>query len=345
MKTKIAGLFQGRSMDRAEAESFMHKLLDQSTTPEQIAAALGALRVKKETRDEIAGFASVIRERALRVPVKRVDSLMDTCGTGGDGAGTFNISTASALVLAGAGIGIAKHGNRSVSSPCGSADVLEALGVAVDQTPEEAAASIDEIGFGFLFSPKFHPSLARVGAVRKAIGVPTIFNILGPLANPAPIRTQVLGVYDSNLTEVMAQVLGELGLREALVFTGEGGLDEISLSSSTRVVHLKDGKTKTTNVSPEDAGLTRAPIAALKGGASARENAAILEAILGGEKGPRRDVVCLNAGAGLVVNGMAAHLREGAERAAQVIDSGKPREVLRKLRERARGGVAKAGGP
>jgi anthranilate phosphoribosyltransferase len=342
MKSRLGGLFKGHSMSRAEAEELMRDLLDPATTPEQIAAALGALRSKRETRDEIVGFAHVIRSLALPVPVTRTDSLMDTCGTGGDGTGTFNISTTSALVLAGAGIAIAKHGNRSVSSPCGSADVLEALGVAVDQTPEQAAASIDAIGFGFLFSPKFHPSLARIGTVRRAIGVPTIFNILGPLANPAPIRTQVLGVYDPQLTETMAGVLGELGLREALVFTGEGGLDEISISGPTRIIHLKDGKLRASHLMPEEAGIVRAPLEALKGGPDARGNAAILESILAGEKGPRRDVVCLNAAAGFIVNGRAANFREGVELANQAIDSGQPREVLRKLREAkaAQGGSA-----
>jgi anthranilate phosphoribosyltransferase len=331
MKTKLEALFQSKSLTKAQAREAMALMMGEGVSPEQVAAALGALRAKKETLEEVAGFVAAIRERAIPVPCKRQD-LMDNCGTGGDGAGTFNISTATSFVLAAGGLGVAKHGNRSVSSRCGSADVLEALGVAVDLAPSDAGRSIDAHGFAFLFSIKYHPGLARVGAVRRSIGVPTIFNILGPLVNPAPLVRQLVGVYDAKLAETMAYVLKDRGLVEAMVVTGEGGLDEITLHGPTAVAHLRGGRVERAVFSPEDAGLARAPLTALKGGRDAAESAKIIEGVFAGEKGPKRDVVCLNAAAGFLVCGRVSGLREGAELAASLLDSGAARAKLNAIR-------------
>jgi len=253
--------------------------------------------------------------------------LVDTCGTGGDGAGTFNISTTAAFVVAGAGQAVAKHGNRSVSRGCGSADVLKALGVNIELSPEAVAACVDRVGFGFLYAPLLHPAMKHAIGPRREMGVRTVFNILGPLTNPAGAQAQLLGVYDPKLTEVMAQVLGSLGCRAAFVVHSEDGLDELTTTAPNRVSELKDGRVNTFTLDARELGLPRAARSDLQGG-SAEENAAITRAILDGEKGPRRDVVLLNAAAALVVGGAASDLDEGLAMAAESIDSGAARAKL-----------------
>ena len=330
MKVILHSLFSGRSLERAEARRSMDLAMSGELAPEQVAAFLGALRAKKETVEELVGFALSMRAHGVPVPCKRTD-LMDSCGTGGDGSGTFNISTAAALVLAGAGVGVAKHGNRSVSSRCGSADVLEALGVKCDLSPERVAQSIDSLGFGFLFAPQFHPLLKNLAGVRRALGVPTVLNLLGPVVNPAKVKRQVVGIYDPSLLENYARLLLELGSEEVMVVCAENGLDEISLSGATRIAHLKEGKIKMLSIKPEDAGLPEASLESLRGG-DARENAATIEAILKGVKGPKRDVVLINAAAGFWVAGRCTTFREGVQRAAQAIDSGAAFGLLAQLR-------------
>jgi anthranilate phosphoribosyltransferase len=253
--------------------------------------------------------------------------VVDTCGTGGDGAGTFNISTVAAFVVAGAGMAVAKHGNRSVSSNCGSADVLEALGVNLELPPEAIAACIDEIGIGFLYAPRLHPAMKHAIGPRREMGVRTVFNVLGPLTNPAGAQVQVLGVYDGALTEMMAQVLGSLGSRAAFVVHGADGLDEFSTTGPNRFARLEDDQVHTFTSDPLDLGLPRATLSDLKGG-DAKENAVIARAVLDGEPGPRRDVVLLNAAAALAAGGLAADLAEGLSVAAQSIDSGAARDRL-----------------
>ncbi len=320
-------------------------------TPAQMAAFLTALRMKGETVAEITGAARVMRERAtpIRVPgaapIVDIDrdeinveyeTLLDTCGTGGDSTNTFNISTTTAFVLAGAGVKVAKHGNRSVSSLCGSADVLEALGVTLDLTPEKVEKCIAEVGIGFLYAPLLHSAMKNVGPVRREMGIRTIFNILGPLANPARASHQVLGVYQKALTRTMAEVLKNLGSVRAMVVHGSDGLDEITVTGTTYIAELKDGAVREYEIAPEDFGLSRAPMEKLRGG-DARANAVIVRSVLGGEVGPRRDVVLLNAGAALAVAGKAADMGAGVKLAAEVIDAGRALEKLDRLVEFTRG--------
>jgi anthranilate phosphoribosyltransferase len=262
----------------------------------------------------------------------RSPAIFDNCGTGGDGAQTFNISTASALVLAGAGVKVAKHGNRSVSSRCGSADVIEALGIRLESDPTQVARQVDESGFGFLFAPRFHPALQRLGPIRRGLGIPTLFNFLGPLANPAPVSHKVLGIYDSRRLEVFAELLRESGIRAAMVVNAEDGLDEFSLSAPTRVVQLDQGVISRFTLTPDDFGLARAPREAYLGG-DAAENAKIIESVLAGrEGGPRRDIVLMNSAAGLMVTGLAKSPSEGVALALKSIRSGRARQVLEKAR-------------
>ncbi|HYA03132.1 MAG TPA: anthranilate phosphoribosyltransferase, partial [Syntrophobacteria bacterium] len=298
---------------------------------------------KGETVDEIAGAAKVMRAKATRIDMGNQlvnidrdeinveqETILDTCGTGGDGTNTFNVSTATALVAAGAGVRVAKHGNRAVSSVCGSADVLENLGVKLDLPPQSVADCIREVGIGFLYAPLFHGAMKHAAGPRREMGIRTIFNLLGPLTNPAGATVQVLGVYDQALTEKMARVLGRLGSKEAFVVCGEGTFDEISICGPTRVSHLKAGKVETFDMVPEDYGFRRVKAEAIRGG-NAQENARIIRAILDGERGPRRDMVLLNAGAALMVAGLEGHLRGGIKRAEDSIDSGKAREKLNSL--------------
>jgi anthranilate phosphoribosyltransferase len=330
----------GRHLDRQEAESVMDGIMSGQATDAQIAAFLTALRMKSETVEELIGFARVMRRNASPVPAQSPvgaaysgtdrEMLVDTCGTGGDAAGTFNISTATAFVVAGAGVRVAKHGNRSVSSVCGSADVVEALGIRIDLVPESVARCIDQVGIGFLYAPLLHNAMRYVMLARREIKIRTIFNLLGPLCNPANASAQVLGVYSERLTEMMAQVLCELGAQRAFVVHGADGLDEISISGETKISEVRGGEVRTYYLTPEDFGLARAPIEEIKGG-DARRNAEIIQDILSGRESTHQDVVLLNAAAGLVAGGKAETLREGIRLARHAIQSGAALACLRRL--------------
>ncbi len=328
IKEAIAKLILGTSLSMDEAAAAMEEIMEGQVTPAQFGAFVTALRIKGETVEEIAGMARTMRAKA--VPVRVNGSVVDTCGTGGDGSATFNISTTAAFVVAGAGVKVAKHGNRAMSSQSGSADVLEALGVRLELTAEEVERCLEEVGMGFMFAPAFHPAMKYAAAPRREIGIRTVFNILGPLTNPAGAKAQLLGVADGSLVEKMAQVLKSLGSHHALVVHGEDGLDEITVTGKTQVGELKDGRIKSYSVTPDDFGLSRATRDSLKGG-TAVENAAILRDILRGASGPRRDVVLINSAAALVAGDKAASLREGIELARQSIDSGQASAKLQQL--------------
>ncbi len=329
IKQAIGVVLDGRDLTAAEAEAVMEQIMHGEATPAQIGGFLIALRSKGETVEEVTGFARAMRSNAVSV-VPRRSFVIDTCGTGGDGAGTFNISTVAAFVVAAAGLPVAKHGNRSVSSKCGSADVLEALGVNLDLSPRGVAACIDEVGIGFLYAPRLHPAMKHAVGPRREMGVRTVFNILGPLTNPAGAQAQVLGVYDGSLTELMARVLGALGSHGAFVVHGAGGLDELSTIGPNRVTRLRGGAVETFCLDPQDLGLGRATLSDLKGG-TVQANAAIATRILHGERGPRRDVVLLNASAALATGGLADDLRQGLDLAADSIDSGAARAKVDEL--------------
>jgi anthranilate phosphoribosyltransferase len=336
----LSRVVAGQHLGRSEAESVMNGIMSGQATDAQIAAFLTALRMKSETVEELIGFASVLRAKACQVrPQSGVaaafsgterDMLVDTCGTGGDASGTFNISTATAFVVSGAGVRVAKHGNRSVTSLCGSADVVERLGVRIDLTPEAVARCIDEVGIGFLYAPLLHEAMRYVMLVRREMKIRTVFNLLGPLCNPAQARAQVLGVYNEKLTEMMAHVLSALGAHRAFVVHGSDGLDEISITGESKISEVREGEVRTYYVSPEDFGLTRAPMETILGGDATR-NAEIIREILGGRKNTRRDVVLLNAAAGIVAGGKAGTLGEGIELARLSIDSGEAQARLEKL--------------
>lgn len=332
IKTAINKVMAGQSLTVEEAEEVMSQVMAGEATPAQIGAYLTALRMKGETVAEITGSARAMRRPAVPVrPRTSPVELVDTCGTGGDGAGTFNISTTTAFVVAGAGLKVAKHGNRSVSSKSGSADVLEALGVNLDLAPEDIARAIDEVGIGFLFAPRLHPAMKHAIGPRRELGVRTIFNILGPLTNPAGAMSQIIGVYDAALTEVLARVLGELGSRGAFVVHGHGGLDELTTTGLNRISRLKDGQVTSETLDPLQLGFARANPADLAGG-TAEENAVITRNILAGkEYGPRRDVVLLNASAALVAGNRAPDLQTGLKLAGDSIDSGVALDVLERF--------------
>lgn len=325
---------QGRDLSEGEATAVMGEIMSGQATPAQFGAFLIALRMKGETVDEITGMARVMREHALPVPIEGV-ALVDTCGTGGDAQGTFNVSTAAAFVVAGAGARVAKHGNRAMTSACGSADVLEALGARIELTPEQVAACIEDVGLGFMFAPAFHPAMKHAAAPRREIGVRTVFNILGPLTNPAGARAQLLGVARPELGAKMAAVLSRLGCEHALVVHGQDGLDEMSLSGPTSVHELREGRIREYEVSPQEMGLAEAPLDAVRGG-SAEENADKLRSVLDGDAGPARDIVLLNAAAALVAADLAADLWEGVRLAQSAIDSGAAREKLARFVELTR---------
>lgn len=329
IKQAIGVVLDGTDLTEAEAEAVMEQIMCGEATPAQIGGFLIALRSKGEVVEEVAGFARAMRSNAVTV-VPRRPFVIDTCGTGGDGTGTFNISTVAAFVVAGAGLPVAKHGNRSVSSKCGSADVLEALGVNLDLSPTGVAACIDEVGIGFLYAPHLHPAMKHAVGPRREMGVRTVFNILGPLTNPAGAQAQVLGVYDGSLTELMARVLDALGSHGALVVHGAGGLDELSTIGPNRVTRLRAGAVETFYLDPQDLGLGRATLSDLKGG-TPQANAAIATRILDGERGPRRDVVLLNASAALTTGGLADDLGQGLDLAAQSVDSGAARGKVDEL--------------
>jgi len=315
----------GRSLSEDEAAAVMRDIMSGEATPAQVGAFLVALRLKGETVDEIVGMARVMREHALAVP--SVEAVVDTCGTGGDASGTFNVSTAAAFVVAAAGGRVAKHGNRAMTSACGSADVLEALGAKIDLGPEQVARCLREVGIGFMFAQAFHPAMKHVAGPRREIGVRTVFNVLGPLTNPAGAAHQLLGVARAELAPLLAEALGRLGARHALVVHGHGGLDELSLSGPSSVHELRDGRLREYAVSPEDVGLSPAPNEAVRGG-SPEENAVALRGVLDGKAGPLRDITLLNAAAALVAADLAGDLKDGVARAARAIDSGAAREKL-----------------
>ncbi|NDL67727.1 anthranilate phosphoribosyltransferase [Anaerotalea alkaliphila] len=324
----IQKMMAGNNLTEEEMLETMTKIMSGEVTESQMASFLTALKMKGESVSEIVGGARAMRGKADRLELQNYYTV-DTCGTGGDHFGTFNISTATAIVAAAAGIKVVKHGNRSVSSKSGSADVLEALGVKIDLTKEQVARCLEETGIGFFFAPIFHQAMKHVGKTRKELGFRTIFNILGPLANPANANAQVLGVFDGALLEPMANVLLNLGVERALVVHGQEGLDELSISADTEVVEIKDGKLHRYTLRPEDFGIRRVGIDEIKGGDS-QENARIIRDLLEGMQGPKRDVLLLNAAAALYVGKKADSLQEGMGMAASLIDSG---QAARKLEE------------
>ncbi len=321
----IAALVDRRDLSRAEMAAVMEEVADGGTTPAQVGAFLAALRLKGETIDEIAGAAQVMRARADHVRVDR-EVFVDTCGTGGDGRNTFNISTTAAFAVAGAGVTVAKHGNRSVSSRCGSADVLAALGVEVEAPKERVERCIAEVGIGFLFAPRLHPAFKAVAGMRRELAIRTVFNLLGPLANPAGARHQVMGVYEPRWVPVIGGVLAALGAARAFVVHGEG-LDEIAVTGTTNVADVRDGRVELFTITPEELGLSRWPESAIAGG-DAAHNAAVARDVLGGQKGGPRDAVLANAAAALVAAGAVPDLRSGTRLAADAIDRGAAREKL-----------------
>ena len=322
---------RGLSLSEEEAAQVMEEIMTGQATPAQIGAFLAALRMKGETAAEIAGMARVMRAQARRVPTDAsLEPLVDTCGTGGDGRGSFNVSTAAAFVAAGAGARVAKHGNRAMSSRCGSADVLEALGAKIDLAPDQVLFCLREAGVGFMFAPAFHPAMAFAAGPRREMGIRTVFNVLGPLTNPAGAQRQLLGVAEAALGEKMAHVLLRLGCQHAMVVHGEDGLDELSIAGPSLVWEVRGGQVRSYNITPEDAGLQRAGTEAVQGG-SPQENAAAMREVLAGKAGPLREIVLLNAGAALVVAGKAPDLPGGVALAAESIDSGAARRCLERF--------------
>ena len=319
IRESINTVVSGQSLTMEEASSVMREIMEGEATPAQLGAFLTALGLKGETTQEIAGMARVMREMALRVDVD--GELVDTVGTGGDGKNTFNISTATAFIAAGAGLKVAKHGNRAASGSCGSADVLEALGVQIELSPEAVARCINEVGVGFMFAPAFHPAMRHAGPVRREIGIRTVFNILGPLTNPAGAQTQLLGVAFPELGGIMAEVLGLLGSHHAMIVHGAGGLDEISLSGDTSVWEVRGGQVEEWTLRVEDTGLPKTPIEAIRGG-SKEENAATMRRLFQGEQGPVRNMVLLNSAGVLMVGDKTETIRQGVEMSAGIIDSG-----------------------
>jgi anthranilate phosphoribosyltransferase len=331
IKGAISALINGINISEAEMTQVMNEVMEGEASPAQIGAFLTALRIKGETVEEITGAAKVMREKALKVKTPAV-KVVDTCGTGGDESCTFNISTASAFVAAGAGLVIAKHGNRSVSSKSGSADVLRALGVNIEAEVEKVEKCLSEIGIGFLFAPLLHGAMKYAIGPRREIGIRTIFNILGPLTNPAGAQCQVLGVYDAALTELLGKVLSNLGTDHAFVVWGEDGLDEITLTNSTKVTEVHGSSLKTYRIKPEDFGLERCSPEDLKGGDS-DDNAHIILKILKGEEGPQRNVVLLNAAAAILAGNKGGDMAESLKIASESIDSGKALGKLNDLIE------------
>ena len=343
LKEAIYKLVTRQDLTEAEMTRAMEAIMEGSATEAQIGAFITALRMKGETVTEITAAAKVMRAKATRIPIGdhlvdldrdeiNVDreTVVDTCGTGGDATQTFNVSTTTAFVVAGAGLKVAKHGNRAVSSRCGSADVIEALGINLALTPEQVAQCVNEVGIGFLFAPQLHGAMRYAIGPRREIGIRTIFNILGPLTNPAGANVQVLGVYDPGLTEPLAQVLGNLGARSAFVVYGEGSYDEISIVGPTRVSQLQEGLVRTYTIAPEDFGLKRARLADIKGG-DVFENARIVRAVLEGEGGPREDIVALNAAAAFIASGLAPDFPQGLKLARRTIHQGKALQKLNDL--------------
>lgn len=325
----------GGTLTREEARTALREILIGEMQDEVIIRLLVNMAERGETAEELAGFAESMRALSIPVPftAEECAMLVDTCGTGGSGDGTFNISTGSALVAAAAGAKVAKHGNRAITSRCGSADVLEAMRISVALTPEQSVECLRMTGFAFLYAPALHPAMKRVQPIRRAIGRRTIFNLAGPLTNPAGAGAQVMGVYSAQKIDVAAQALALLGVRHAFVVHGAGGLDELTLTGTSEVSEIRNGVVRKSVLHPEETGLPRCTLAELQGADSAQGNAAILERIFEGEAGPRRDIVLLNAAAALLVSGLAANLREGIARCAEAVDSGAVRKTVASLQD------------
>ena len=329
IRDALARLLDGHGLTRAQAREAMAEIMRGDATPAQIGGFLVALRLKGETADEIAGCAEAMREHVLPVRPSRGD-LVDTAGTGGDGAQTLNISTAAALVAAAAGAGVAKHGNRAVSSASGSADVLEALGFELELPADRIARSIDALGFGFMFAPTHHPAMRHAAPIRRELATRTIFNVLGPLTNPAGARAQIVGVYSAELVPTIADVLAQLGSRRAFVVHGAGGIDELSPTGANLVCEVAEGRVTRRELDPLELGVDRCDPAELRGG-SAADNAAAIRAVFSGDDGGRRDAILLNAAGAIAAAGHAEDLREGLERAREAVDSGAAAERLDEL--------------
>jgi len=329
MKQILEQLLNKQNLTREEAFNVMLSIMSGEFSDAQIAGFLMALRSKGETMDEITGFAQAMREKMVTVSLE--SPAIDMCGTGGDASGTFNISTAATFVVAGAGIHVAKHGNRSMTSKSGSADVLQALGIAIDKSVEESIQDIEVIGLGFMFAPAYHPAMKHALGARKALATRTIFNILGPLCNPAGVKAQAMGIFHADLTEIQANVLKAVGSTDVMVFHGRDGLDEISTTATTKISQIQNGgKINTLEFDATELGLNRVSIDDLKGGEPIK-NAEIIKAILGGKKGPKRDIVLLNAASGIVVGGKAKNLKEGLAKASESVDSGSALNILTQL--------------
>ena len=324
----IETLVTGESLTADQAGAAMGEIMSGQATPAQFAAFVTALRMKGESPDEVAGMARVMRERSVHVEFE--GPLLDTCGTGGDGAGIFNVSTTAGLVAAGAGVKVAKHGNRAMSGACGSADVLDALGVKIDLSPEGVRCCLQEVGFGFMFAQRYHPSMRFAAAPRREIGIRTVFNILGPLTNPAGAAAQVIGVADPGVGETMARVLRSLGSKHALIVHGSDGLDEVTSGGETHVWEMKDGKVTTGAISPEQMGFERSPPGLLRIG-SPEESAEMVKAVLAGVSGPSRDVVLMNASAALLAADRVDSLQDGVAMAAESVDGGAANRTLEAL--------------
>jgi anthranilate phosphoribosyltransferase len=331
----LKAVLSGRFLSESEAASAMQAMLSTDAKPEQIGAFLTAFHFRAPNADELTGFARLLRDKAIRFDLHGSDKMIDVCGTGGDGHGTFNVSTTVAFVVAGAGVPVAKHGNRSVSSRSGSFDVLEALGAATAREEATARDHLSDLGLAFLFAPTFHPALKDLGPLRRNLGFRTIFNALGPLLNPVGVKRQLIGVFSSRLLEPAAETLRRLGSSNAMIVHGEDSSDEISLAGPTQIVHLREGRLVPLTITPEDFGLSRAPIDAIRGG-DAAENARILERILNGERGAPRDIVVMNAAAALLIAGRVGTFTEGVRAAADAIDSGHALTVLRRSQKIAR---------
>ena len=326
----LGKLAVGSDLSRSEARAALDEIMSGEATPAQTSAFIISLRIKGETTEEMAGLVETMR--AVAVSVSIGEPVVDTAGTGGDRSGTFNISTTAALIAAGAGAKVAKHGNRSASSQCGSADVLEALGVGIESAPEHTAEMVRKAGFGFFFAPRYHPAMKYVAPIRQQLGIPTVFNFLGPLTNPAGATRQLIGVYDGGMADRMIGVLSRLGTERALVLHADNGLDEVSVSGPTRGFELSEGKVSPVVFAPEDFGLAPSDVSALAGG-DAQTNAMILRSVLAGETGPRRDAAVANAAVTLMVAGLAETSAEGARLAARSIDSGAAEGVLDRVIE------------
>jgi len=329
MKQILEQLLEGNDLSNDRAFDVMLSIMSGKFNDAQIAGFLMALRAKGETVDEIAGFANAMREKMVSVPL--ASSAIDMCGTGGDARGTFNISTAASFVVAGAGVKVAKHGNRSMTSQSGSADVLQSLGIAIDNSLENSVENIENIGLGFLFAPAYHPAMKHAIGARKSLAVRTVFNILGPLCNPANVKAQAMGIFHPDLTEVQVNVLKVLGSTDVMVFHGRDGLDEISTTTTTKISQMRNGGiVNTFEFDATDLGISQVTLFDLQGG-KPEENAGIIEAIIKGETGPKRDIVLLNAAAGIVVGGKAQTLEEGLKLASESVNSGAALHVLNQL--------------